>query len=149
MDKNVQLSFHNTHDIYNSILMTFCLSNQPNQSLFLYEATAYKLQWRWGQPALAECLYQCTILRGYTFQNINFHCPCSENVNSRNTHKGSLVLTYAFIVSSVIGAMKTLVLSVNLTLSVPMCRITPVKTVCARPSNLLTSGLHSHTELCE
>jgi hypothetical protein len=58
-------------------------------------------------------------------------------------------LTYAFTVSSEIGAMKTLVLSVNLTLSAPMYRITPVNTVCARPSNLLTSWSHSHTELCE
>jgi hypothetical protein len=79
----------------------------------------------------------------------NFHSPSSESLKSHNTHKGSPVLTYVFIVSSEIGAMKTLVLSVNLTLSVPMCRITPVNTVCARPSNLLTNWLHSHTELCE
>jgi hypothetical protein len=102
------------------------------------------------QQALPEGLYQCTMLCGFTFQNnIHFHSPSSENIISHNTHKGSLLLTYAFIVSSEIGAMKTLVLSVNLALSVPMCRITPVNTVCARPSNLLTNWLQSHTELCE
>lgn len=90
------------------------------------------------------------MLRGFIFHNnIKFHSPSSENLKSHNTHKGSPVLTYAFIVSSEIGAMKTLVLSVNLTLSVPTCRITPVNTVCARPSNLLRNWLHSHIELCE
>ena len=80
------------------------------------------------------------MLRDFTFQNnINFHSLSSENLKSYNTHKGSLVWTYAFIVSSEIGAMKTLVLSVNWTLSVPTCKITPVNTVCARPSNLLTN----------
>jgi len=93
-----------------------------------------------GNKLFQNVCTQCSMLLGFTFQNdINFYSPSSENLKSHNTHKGSPVLTYAFIVSSDIGAMKTLVLSVNLTLSVPMCRITPVNTVCARPSNLLTN----------
>jgi hypothetical protein len=59
-------------------------------------------------------------------------------INS-STYKGSPVLTYAFMVSSEIGAMKTLVLSVNLTILVHVWRTTPVKTVCVCPPSLLKS----------
>lgn len=56
-----------------------------------------------------------------------------------STHKGSPVLTYAFMVSSEIGAMKTLVLSLNLTILVQVRTTTPVKTLCVCPPSLLKS----------
>ena len=43
-DKNAQHTVHSTYDMYNLVLMTFCLLNQPNQSRSLYEARMYKLK---------------------------------------------------------------------------------------------------------